>query len=172
MGCLGWGLAGCGVLVLITAVAVAIGGYKLSKNSDFRKMLSNLSATPGCTHNLGEIRTALDSYTADHNGKYPPSLSDLVPKYLPDKSNLTCGGTGQADNVGSAMTVEYTPPKPDAPPDTPVVSFHGGGSSLFNKAQVVVVYLRLLKDSSLVQDSVTRTELFVPNGAPGRTNVP
>jgi hypothetical protein len=155
-GCVTWGLVGCGVLVLICAVLFAVGIYRFNKVGGF-KMVTNIMSAQSCGRNLAELRVGLEKYTAAHKGKYPPSLSDLVPKYLPDKSALTCGGTSAGNETSAPLTMEYTPPKPNAPSDTPVVSFRSSETSILTQRQVL--YLRLLKDGRIVSDSVTRTEI-------------
>lgn len=155
-GCLVWGLVGCGVLVLVTAIVVTVVGYRFAKSPEFQKMVSNFQSSQSCSHNLVDIRDGLDKYLAAHKGKYPANLSDLVPKYLPDKSDLTCGGTGAASGE-TPPPLEYTPPKPDAPGDTPVVSYYSGENAILTQKQLI--YLRLLKDGRIVQDTVTRIEL-------------
>ncbi|HZO88214.1 MAG TPA: type II secretion system protein [Chthonomonadaceae bacterium] len=158
--CLTWGLAGCGVLVLIIGIAFAIAVYRFWRSPTAKRFQAAYTEAASCADNLEAIRMALNKYTTDHKGKYPPALADLVPKYLPDKSALTCGAAAPGGTAGSVpMHLEYRPPKPDAPPDTPVVSFRGEEASVFTQKQTI--YLRLLKDGRIVMDTVSmnRTEM-------------
>lgn len=62
---------------------------------------------------LAAIAQAIEEYARENNGRYPPSLKALVPKYLPE--------TALAPVVledGTKYEFVYRPPKPDDPPDT------------------------------------------------------
>ena len=119
----------------------------------FQKLMSNTVATQSCGQNLVVIRAALNRYRAEHAGKYPPALAALTSKYLPDRSATTCGSEG--------FQTEYTPPKPNAPADAPIVSFSGSEATIMSVRQMSMsqrIYVRLLKDGRIVVDQVQRTE--------------
>ncbi|HZP83877.1 MAG TPA: hypothetical protein VFB21_19715 [Chthonomonadaceae bacterium] len=157
-GCMVWGLVGCGALALIFAIGIGIAAYRFSKDPAMRNMISNIQSVRDCAGNLVSLQSALEKYTAAHGGKYPATLSELVPKYLPDKAALTCGGAGSAAG-GQGMEVEYARPGPDTPPETPVISFRGREAALLG--QRTMQYVRLLKDGRIVMDTVQRQEIPV-----------
>lgn len=146
-GCWIWGLAGCGILALVGVIFVVVVSMKFSKNiNQLSKSSNNTQAT---ATRLITIRTALQRYQKEHQREYPPTLDDLVPKYLPSKSEIEGG--------------EYTPPEADATGDTPIVRFEGGellnmkiGKSSINQK----MYTLLLKDGQIVIEQVTRSPLY------------
>lgn len=69
-------------LLLVALVAVGCGGGKRS-----------LSAWLDCRENVLRVATALETYSADHRGRYPAALSDLVPKYLEAVPTCPAAGT-------------------------------------------------------------------------------
>src|SRR5438552_1618509 len=104
--CLIWALGGCGVLVVIFVIVSVIGITQFMKNPAMKQAMNSKMAASRCAYTLQKIGGALEGYRKDHSGKYPATLTGLVPKYLADKSELTCGEE-------SGMEVEYTPPKPE-----------------------------------------------------------
>jgi hypothetical protein len=156
-GCMVWGLVGCGALALIFAIGIGVAAYRFSKDPAMRNMISNIQSVRDCAGNLVTLQSALEKYKAAHQGKYPAALSALVPKYLPDKADLTCGGGTAATGGSQESKAEYTPPGPGAPPDTPVVSF--GGKEAVILGQKSFQYVRLLKDGRIVMDTVQRQEI-------------
>jgi hypothetical protein len=153
--CLIWGLVGCGALVVIGVVFGVVFVSRASKSGFMKDMMGSMQAMPECSRKLAGVKTALDSYESDHKGKYPGSLNDLIPKYLPDKSDLTCGST-----AGSAITAEYAPPKSNTAADAPVVSFYTGTTNIsFGRSQSITYYVRLLRNGRIVMDQIQRTDL-------------
>jgi competence protein ComGC len=66
-----------------------------------------LPAKPGgqftqCQSNCKNIGTALEMYSTDHNGHYPPSMTSLTPSYL--KSIPTCARAG-SDTYSASYSV-------------------------------------------------------------------
>jgi hypothetical protein len=43
-----------------------------------------------CMAHEREIAAACKSYARDHDGRYPASLTDLIPKYIPSRVTLAC----------------------------------------------------------------------------------
>lgn len=85
-----------------------------------------------CKANLSQISKACGMYGADHKGKLPPRLKDLVPNYVADKRIFHCpsvrfGGPDRNDYF-------YIPGSTDTDGDH-VIAFcrcgnHGGGTNL------------------------------------------
>jgi hypothetical protein len=53
-----------------------------------------------CVNHAKQIATACERYARDHAGYYPAYLTDLVPKYVPDRSVLTCPLLKYDESVG------------------------------------------------------------------------
>lgn len=155
-GCLVWGLVGCGVLMIAAAA-----GLFIAVRGPLRGVLNGGSEAQNCSNQMETVQTALSQYQNDHDGKLPAKLQALVPKYLADAAELTCG-----KEAGSAAPrkVEYTPPGPESPPDAPVISLKISRQTILGQ-QTTTVYLRALKDGSLVYDQVIRMPLSDLAGA-------
>lgn len=70
-------------------------------------LIAGLSATPDadrtrCEASLKGIGRALDSYRAEHR-QYPDKLTDLVPKYLPERKALLCPADTTGGTPGSGF---------------------------------------------------------------------
>jgi hypothetical protein len=152
--CLLWGLAGCGVLILLFIGLAAFGGMWLRQNKGTKNLISSITNAPACGQNLPLLREALENYRKDHKGTYPEKLADLVPKYANDALTDSCGGS--LTRIGDQ--IQFTPPKSTAPKDMVVLSVNMGDSS-FVPTQVQTLYVRLLNDGRVVMDQVSRTEL-------------
>ena len=50
--------------------------------------------TQACARGLARVATALEEWSSDHDGRYPPTLEALVPTYLPQMP--ACAGEGGA----------------------------------------------------------------------------
>jgi hypothetical protein len=61
---------------------------------------------------MKDLYQAIQRYTADHNGKYPPNLQALVPKYI-NKEALQPIALDEKTQV----KIIYKPPKPTDPGD-------------------------------------------------------
>ncbi len=96
-----------------------------------------------------EVVDAIREYLQDNNGKYPPDLKALVPKYL------------QADALepvvlsdGKQIKFVYKPPKPNDPPDT-VVLEHSPPlvmtMEVFGEQVEMRITYQFRKDGSVVQ---------------------
>jgi len=55
-------------------------------------------------NNLGAIRSAISLYFADTKGKFPPSLNDLVPKFL---KNVPEGNWNYNPQTGDVSHPDY-----------------------------------------------------------------
>ena len=153
-GCLIGAAVGCGVLILLFVVLAVVGGKMLKSGAGsmggLGGMVSKMAAAQAYIPKMREISKALDQYKADHDGKYPASLNALVPKYLSDKALFT-------PRKEEGLTLDYAPPKPNAAPDTIVISVTGGESEVLTSR--TTLYYRLLKDGSLVQDQIQRVDI-------------
>lgn len=157
-GCLLWGLAGCGGLLILGVAFLAYVWWSVSKNEGAQKLFRGVVTAPACGQSLGQVRVALEDYRRTHKGQYPSNLTELVPKYMHPQVMDACGGS--VDQLASRT--HYTPPKANAPADAPVVSIHMSDSSLV-PTQTQTLYVRLLKDGRVVLDQVARTELVRPD---------
>lgn len=61
-----------------------------------------------CKSNLKNIGTALEMYSTDYEGLYPPSMSHLTPNYL--KTIPTCPSTGKDTYSSTLKVAHYDPP--------------------------------------------------------------
>jgi hypothetical protein len=150
-GCLLWGMAGCGVLIVLVIVGVAV---LVSRNPGIKNLTQTITNAPACGQNLPLVREALENYRKDHKGQYPANLADLVPKYANDALTDACGGS--LTQIGDKL--QFTPPKSTTLKDAVVLSVNMGASSLV-PTQVQTLYVRLLNDGRVVMDQVSRTEL-------------
>lgn len=156
-GCLLWGLAGCGALILLGIGAIVLMGWYVSRNPEVKNLTRNITTAPGCSQSLGQISQALHAYRRDHKGKYPAKLEDLVPKYMDAQVTDGCGGA--LSEMGERL--QYTPAASTAQGDAPIVSVHLGNTSVL-PTQQQTLYVRLLQDGRVVMDQVTRAELLRP----------
>ena len=99
--------AGCSPLSLIMAFGVVmVLGAILVPNFVRARARGQL---PACKSNLKNIGTAMEMYSSDNSGKYPPNIDMLTPNYLktipecPASARVTYkyyGGQGPANNPG------------------------------------------------------------------------
>ena len=150
-GLLLWSLIGCGVIALLLVV---IAGVMLSKgltSGGSKGIFSVVSAIPSAAESVQKVGTGIAEYRKDNSGKFPPSLDALVPKYVADKSAFVCG------NADDPRTMEYVPPKADAPESTVVVRVHVGDIVMPNQRQQM--YVLLLKNGEVDSEQQARTVL-------------
>ncbi len=115
----------CGVLVIAVIILIAIAVNAVKKglaHPDKSTILGASIEVANGTKNGVEIVKALQRYHT-HTGKYPNSLKDLVPDYLPDGKILHSDVDGDSSDIGH-ISYKYTKPAPDAPGDTPVLQYH------------------------------------------------
>jgi hypothetical protein len=104
---------------------------------------------------LKSLYQAIQRYTADHNGKYPPNLQALVPKYL-DKEALQPIAIDEKTQV----KIIYKPPKPSDPGDViilehqPPIVFK---ITMFGETVETRITLQVQKDGRIasLQESVS-----------------
>lgn len=139
-----WLLGGCGVIAIIFIVSVAYFTMNVGKTiSDFTAGL------PSAEQNLLEIRDALDTYTQEHDGRYPPTLDKIVdPKLL-----------AYTSAKGTKVYVEYTPPDVHSASDAGVAGFYLGDMMKMRGVVDQRLYIRLLKNGTLVQEQITRSPI-------------
>ena len=112
-----WVLIGCGALVVLLAIVLAVCSYVFFKSPQGKDFMKGIGDTAECEANLVEIQGALDRFESAHDGDYPDSLDELVPVYLSDKSVLTC----PAQERGAGGGYVYTKPKRSDPGSTVVI---------------------------------------------------
>ncbi len=64
------------------------------------------SGTSACKSNLKNIGTALEMYSSDHGGEYPPSLATLSPEYLKRIPECPLAGQDTARLTGTRARAE------------------------------------------------------------------
>lgn len=113
-----WILGGLGCLGLI--VMAFVGVYLLGRaiqQSGFGQMVKTASeAEQKFKPRLSALYEAIRRYEQDNNGKYPPSLKSLIPKYLTEEAISPV-----VLSDGTKYEFVYRPPKPNDPPDTVIL---------------------------------------------------
>jgi hypothetical protein len=154
-GCLIWGLAGCGICLLLGVIfIVALANAASKSNSGFGGVIKNTVSAQVCGQSINSVSVAIAAYRTDHKGKYPAKLTDLVPDYLADSATVDCGGT--VKELGDKLI--YHVPSPKAPDDTMMVEINMGEAS-FGNIQTTLSYVRILKSGEVVVDQVTRQKV-------------
>jgi len=94
----------------------------LQMNQERRDPTWSRDAFVGCQHNLGYLRSALESYQRDHH-HLPARLEELQAHYLDSPARLVCPLCAP----GSATTYQYTPNAKE--PTSPLITCrnHGQG---------------------------------------------
>ncbi|MFN7016543.1 MAG: hypothetical protein ACK4P5_05145 [Fimbriimonadales bacterium] len=110
-----WVLGGIGCLGLL--VIMGVGFYLLGRaiqESGFGQLAQTAAeAEQKLKPRLTAIYQGIQQYTQANNGKYPPNLKALVPKYLTEDAL-----TPVIMSDGTEYTFVYRPPKPNDPPET------------------------------------------------------
>ena len=138
-------LLGCAGLFAIVFI-VGIAYFTMNVGSTIS---SSTRSLPGAQQKLEEIRAALDTYTAAHQGQYPASLDKIV-----DANALV-----YTSKTGEKVHVEYTPPTAASPQDAGVAGFYLGDMMKFQQLMDQKLYIRLLKNGVIVQEQITRSPL-------------
>ncbi len=141
LGCLGLLiLAFVGIYLLGRAIQQSFGGVIQQSEQMERMVIPRMKS----------IYQALQRYAADHNGKYPPNLQALAPRYLDQSYLQPIAVQGQK----TPIKIIYKPPKPDAPPDTivlehqpPIVMKFG----MFGESVETRITLQVQKDGQISQ---------------------
>ncbi len=142
------GLSCCGLAVVLLFVFAVVAVQNFG-NSD---LVKSQSVLPTVKRNLIEIRNGLESYKQSHAGKYPADLSSAVdPSFLSYRS----------PSSGQAVKVEYKMPLKDDPDTVAVAGFYVSSITIpvGESRMEQKIYIRLLKDNSLVQEQIARTPI-------------
>ena len=75
-----------GLLLLVISLISILAGVALPVFSEVKEKANLTKALS----NAKQIGIGCKIYAADHDGKFPPNLDDLVPDYLPDAAALAC----------------------------------------------------------------------------------
>lgn len=139
-----WLLGGCGVIAIIFIVSVAYFTMNVGKT-----ISDSTAGLPSAEQNLLEIRDVLDTYTQEHDGHYPPTLDKIV-----DSKLLV-----YTSSKGAKVYVEYTPPDYHSASDAGVAGFYLGDMMKMRGVVDQRLYIRLLKNGTLVQEQITRSPI-------------
>jgi hypothetical protein len=123
-----WAIGGVGCLVLFILI-LALGGVVLNNAlrtkqgkqiiTSFKTVIKVSAKVPDCEQRMVTIRQALIRYDLK-NARYPESLTDLVPDYLPDASTLHCALDTNPDP--SHVSFSYSRPGPGAVSSSPIMT--------------------------------------------------
>ena len=75
-----------GLLLLVTSLIAILAGLALPVFGEVKER----SILTKALSNAKQVGINCKFYAADHDGKFPPNLDDLVPDYLPDAAALAC----------------------------------------------------------------------------------
>lgn len=86
----GWKIAGfaCGGGCLVVLILIGVGLFFL--RDVFKQAIGAAQEAQNCTPDMQRVWSALDNFQRANQGKYPDKLDELIPKYLPDTSQLAC----------------------------------------------------------------------------------
>ncbi len=139
-----WLLGCAGLFAVVFIVGIAYFTMNVGNT-----ISSSTRSLPTAQQNLEEIRAALDTYTAAHQGQYPPTLDKIV-----DADALV-----YTTPKGVKVHVEYTPPNENSAPDAGVAGFYLADIMKFQQLMEQKSYIRLLKNGVIVQEQITRSPL-------------
>ncbi len=148
-GVLIWSMVGCGVIALLLVIFGAVVANRFVHNPGGKGFIGVMTSVTPAAQSVRTMGTSIESYQKDHDGKYPPTLEALIPKYVADKAALSCGSSEDP------KPMEYSQPKPDASVEAVVVRVHIGDIVLPNQRQQM--YICLLKSGDVVSEQVART---------------
>ena len=160
-GCWAIGAIRCMVVLLLGAVLFFTAVGKFMNSSAGKELKKQLTSTMQgvkeqvvCVQNFEEVHAALKRYV-DKNGKYPKSLTELVPDYLTDSNKCHCELDPNPDP--KHVTFVYTPPTPTSKPDDRVLSFTADQKiTIQNQTQVMSTeYYYTVAGKEMVQQSQT-----------------
>lgn len=117
MSCWTVGLLSCLGAIALVVAALAILVIYAVRRPEVKQIMSASAQMGQCQQNMREIHAAIERYRQRNKGKYPKSLNDLVPRYLPDAGKLRC----PADISGKAVSYRYFPLKKDSPETSPLL---------------------------------------------------
>jgi len=120
-----------GLIAAITCAAIFLGPLPITQLSNAVQLSDMVIKSIA---NAKQILFACKEYAADNNGRYPDSLDDLFPAYLPDRSILV-----SPLKPGEPLGYLYKPGLTEAsPPDTVVLEDKFAPAA---KHERVVVYV-------------------------------
>jgi len=133
----------CLVIVVLAIIGMVICFVFAARNPDIKKIFSGaMEESPRmqiCLTQLEKTGQALNRYAGEHNGEFPKTLDELVPKYVAGKSEFVCPSSkDQAE-------YRYTQPQPSDPGSTVVVECAN------HEIGPVIMKLELQKDGSVRQ---------------------
>ncbi|GBC93176.1 hypothetical protein HRbin15_01664 [bacterium HR15] len=145
-----WVLGGLGCLGLLILAAVFIYLLGRTVQKTFGETIKQAAQIEQVVEpRLKAIYRAIQRYAADHNGKYPPSLQVLVPKYL-SKEMLQPVAIDEKTQV----KIIYKPPKPTDPDDTIILEHQPPITmkmSMFGETVETHITLQIQKDGRVSQ---------------------
>jgi hypothetical protein len=109
-----FGGIGCLAVVLLALLALGIGVNKVMHTASGKQLMD----VPDCAQKMSEIQAALVRYQLK-NGRYPQTLNQLNPDYLP--SNSVLHTPLDTNHDPSHVSFTYYQPAPNAPPSTKVL---------------------------------------------------
>jgi hypothetical protein len=84
------GYFGIALLLMMIVMVIFLGVIAGVGFPVFVKAMNDVPHQTDCLSHARQIANACKSYAKDHDGRYPESLTDLVPKYIPDRLTLAC----------------------------------------------------------------------------------
>ena len=112
-----WVLGGIGCLgLMIIGVLILFFGGRALVNTFGRPIEEVVSKAQVVVPKQRAVYDALQRYAAENRGKYPQSLKQLAPKYVPEDPTRPIRFPD-----GTEVQLVYKPPKPDAAPDTVIL---------------------------------------------------
>jgi hypothetical protein len=112
-----WVLGGIGCLgLLIIGILIVVFGGRALVNTVGKPIEEVVSKAQVVVPKQRAIYDALQRYSTENNGKYPQSLKQLAPKYVPEDPTRPIRFPD-----GTEVRLVYKPPKPDATPDTVIL---------------------------------------------------
>jgi hypothetical protein len=112
-----WVLGGIGCLgLMIIGVLILFFGGRALVNTFGRPIEEVVSRAQVVVPKQRAVYDALQRYAAENRGKYPQSLKQLAPKYVPEDPTRPIRFPD-----GTEVQLVYKPPKPGAGPDTVIL---------------------------------------------------
>jgi hypothetical protein len=112
-----WVLGGIGCLgLMIIGVLILFFGGRALVNTFGRPIEEVLGKAQVIVPKQRAVYDALQRYARENKGKYPQSLKQLAPKYVPEDPTRPIRFPD-----GTEVQLVYKPPKPDATPDTVIL---------------------------------------------------
>lgn len=113
-----WVLGGIGCLGLLVIVLVGLYFLARAVQESGLGQVTQIAAEAEqkLKPRLTAIYQGIQQYAQANNGKYPPNLKALVPKYLTEEAL-----TPVVMSDGTEYKFVYRPPKPNDPPDTVIL---------------------------------------------------